>query len=557
MRIAVAWLRLDLRRRWRSLAVLALLVAVAGGTVLTALAGARRGASAFDRLKERTLPAHAAILANTPNFDWRAVAALPEVEAFGWFGPDFPLEGRSGSTAMPLIGDSAMAALERPVVLAGRMLDRGRVDEAVTGPGFLEQQHLRLGDAVSVVLPRPAELRVMEGSGPDGAFTGPRLTVRIVGVVTSPWWGDPTSVDLSPAVAARYPDNVVRAPGTPADSPFFANALVRLRGGTAAVPRLRADFARVTGRPDIEVIDLSDWVDRPVKRQSSFEARCLLAFGAVAFLAALFLVGQAVARTAASITAELQPLRAVGMSRAESVAAAAAGPALAGLTGSAVAVVAAIVASRWFPIGVARLGEPEPGCPRTGRCSARAWYWRLLVGGAAAAAAGLALGAGRGAAGGRRSAVATLTTRAGLPVAVMVGTRFALEPGRGAGGVPVRPALIGAVTGVLGVLAALTFARGVSNVADHPEKFGQTFQLSAFVGTNGQDFGPGAGWWRRWSATTRRPASRTPGARSRPVRTETARSPCTATAAPGRSRPWSPPGGCRAPPARCCSPPAA
>ena len=440
MRIAVAWLRLDLRRRWRSLAVLALLVAVAGGTVLTALAGARRGASAFDRLKERTLPAHAAILANTPNFDWRAVAALPEVEAFGWFGPDFPIEGRSGSTAMPMIGDSAMTTLERPVVVAGRMLDRDRVDEAVTGPGFLEQQHLRVGDAVSVVLPRPAELQAMEGSGPDGAFTGPRLTVRIVGVVSSPWWGDPTSVNLSPAVAARYPDNVVRVPGTPADSPFLGNALVRLRGGTAAVPQLRVDFARVTGRPDIEVIDLSDWVDRPAKQQSSFEARCLLAFGAVAFLAALFLVGQAVARTAASTTAELQPLRAVGMSRAESVGAAAAGPALAGLTGSAVALVAAIVASRWFPIGVGPPGRARAGVSADWVVLGPGLVMAaLLVGGGAAAAAGLALGAGRGAAGGRRSAVATLTTRAGLPVPVMVGTRFALEPGRGAGAVPVRP----------------------------------------------------------------------------------------------------------------------
>jgi hypothetical protein len=50
--------------------------------------------------------------------------------------------------------------------------------------------------------------------------------------------------------------------------------------------------------------------------------------------------------------------------------------------------------------------------------------------------------------------------------------------------------LLGAVLGVLGILAAFTFSHGVSDAAGHPERFGQTFDVSADVGFGGQDFAP-------------------------------------------------------------------
>ena len=85
MRVAVTWLCLDLRRRWRSLLVLTLLVVLATGTVLAAIAGTRRGQTAFDRLWARTLPATATVLPNQPGFDWARVRALPEVTALSLF----------------------------------------------------------------------------------------------------------------------------------------------------------------------------------------------------------------------------------------------------------------------------------------------------------------------------------------------------------------------------------------------------------------------------------------------------------------------------------------
>src|SRR4029453_17521296 len=78
---------------------------------------------------------------------------------------------------------------------------------------------------------------------------------------------------------------------------------------------------------------------------------------------------------------------------------------------------------------------------------------------------------------GRRSSVAGLAARAGAPVPLTVGASFALDRGRGAQAVPVFPALLGAVVGVLGVVGALTFAAGVDDAAAHPERFGQVSQL--------------------------------------------------------------------------------
>jgi FtsX-like permease family len=492
-----AWLRVGPRRRLGSLAVLGLLVAVTGATVMTALAGARRETSAIERLAAPTLPATAAVLPNQPGFDWSRIRALPEVAAVSTFVVDYTMSVSgidSASLAVfPPADDDDMRTIERPVVLAGRLADPTRSDEAVVTAGFHSSYHKGVGDTVVLNLPTPAELAEGEGTGIGGAYTGPQVRIRIVGLVRSLWYSDaPGSTGLllpSPGLAARYPSNIIGDQSAHANVDFV-NGLVRLRDGAGQLSRLRADIARVTGRSDIEITDLpAQYAD--VQREIRFEARSLVAFAAAAFVAALFLVGQALARYTFDSMAELDTLRPAGLARWQATAAAVTPPAIMATFGAGLAVVGAFAASAWFPIGTAAAFEPAPGLSADWLVfGPGAVAVIAFVTGGALLAARIAVSAAHRGATGRRSVVTRLAGRAGLGTTVVVGTRFALETGRGRAAVPVRPALLGAVTGVLGVVAAFTFSHGVADATGHVSRFGQTFQLISKVGRNSEDYGP-------------------------------------------------------------------
>lgn len=494
MSAIVYWTRRDLGRRWRSLLVLALLVAFAAGTVMTASAGARRGASAVDRLLARTLPATVVVLPNEPGFDWDAIRALPEVEALTTFVVgDYQIDGippEAWAGNFPPADGDGMRTVERPVVLEGRLADPSNPHEAVISSRFTDSYGKGVGDAVTLRLFTPEQIDAFyEGGAEPQGPGGPAVETRIVGVVRSGWFGEKVGdsgfVVPSAGLHAEYAPNLLGAQNS-----GYINALVRLEEGASAIPRFKANLAEVSSRTDIDVWNMAE-SEQHLRDVTGFEATSLAVFALAAGVAAIFLVGQAVARYAAATVTDLEVLRAMGMTSAQSSWAAAIGPTLAGALGVALGAVGTVVASRWFPIGSAALFEPAPGTNVDAVVLGVAMIAvPALVTVGALAAAWLALRSIRPSESPRRSAVATATARAGMRVPVIVGTRFALEPGRGRQAVPVRPALLGAVIGVLGTLAAFTFSSGVDDAAEHPERFGQTHQLESFFGFNGSDFGP-------------------------------------------------------------------
>jgi ABC-type lipoprotein release transport system permease subunit len=491
MGVISCWLRVDVRHRWRSMAILALLVALSAATILAALAGARRGLSAQSRLARHTLPATTAVLANTPGFDWGPVERLPEVAALTRFVVDYSLslDGAPSETLTFPPGDDATGrTIERPVIFAGRMFDPDRADEVVVSRRFASRYHKGVGSSVVIHLPTEAELMRDDETPP---FHGPSVRARIVGVVESPWFSDtvgsPGVLILSPGLAKTYPNEVLGDQSNKED-PSYVNALVRLHGGEAAIPQFRRDLARVTRRDDLDVWDLPSQ-NRELQRNIAFESWCLVVFAAIAFAAAVFLVGQAISRFVEADAEDLRTLQALGVERSRAVGAATAAPALAGIAGAVVGVGAAYVASGWFPIGTAGLIEPSPGRSLDILVLGLGVVATVLL---VVAAVGLSA---RRALGDRsrsrveRSPVTDAVARGGWPVSVVIGTRFALQRGRGRDAVPVRPAVVGAVIGVLGITAAFTFSSAVNDAASKPERFGQTFQAGVFVGINSQDFG--------------------------------------------------------------------
>ncbi|MEO6712690.1 MAG: FtsX-like permease family protein [Mycobacteriales bacterium] len=485
----LAWVRLDFPRRWRSLAVLALLVSLAAGTVLTAVAGARRGMTAVARLNERVLPATTVALPNQPGFDWEPVRALPEVETLARFAvaSAFWIEGagEGDNVDFPWLDASYLHAVERPVVLSGRMSDPAKSDEAVVSNGYPKHYGKGVGDSVVALLYTPEQVAAYGATGVEpGPPAGPKVTLHIVGIVRSMWVADADDaggLSATPALLEKYRANMVNPETT------SINALIRLRGGESDLPKFRADLARVSGRGDIDTWSLPD-ARRAAQRRTLFEATCMLGFAVAALVASLLLVGQAIARYTGATVEDLRTLRALGMTSRQSALAAAAGPFVASVVGVLLGAGVAIAASRWFPIGSASVYEPTPGTHVD---------WTILGTALLVVPALVLLGAvvsgwlawqTPAARSSRPSAVATAARRIGLPVPVTVGTRLALETGRGRTAVPVRPALVGAVTGVAGVLAAFTFSGGVADAAGNPARFGQTYQLATFFGASSIDY---------------------------------------------------------------------
>jgi ABC-type lipoprotein release transport system permease subunit len=452
----------DARRRWRGALVLAVLLAIGGGVVLSAYVGARRNATVVARLSERTRPMTAMALPNQPGFDWEPVRALPYVRSMQLFAVSgFDVADHPGTNAdFPRASLPSGEPMELEIVDAGRLPDVMATDEVAISPAFHRRTGLDVGDELTLDVPGPGVLRAMILGQPMPDVPSTPAPVTIVGIAQGSFWrGD---VQTTYGFWKAHQD-ALTPPGT-----GYVNALLLLDGEAAAIPRVEADLERIAGRP-IEVIDWTQQIAH-LATATKVESSALLAFALVATLVTFVLGGIAIVRAVAASGAQIETLRAIGFTRRQTITAAAARPAVAVILGAGGAVVLAWLLSGRYPIGVGRQGEPSPGRHANLAILSGGATILVLAGVAAALLAARRLGRPRAVTG--TPARSRIVGTADLPLPLTMGARLAVERRPGVGG---RAATAALAFGVTAVVAALTFGAGLDRGSQDGRLSGQAF----------------------------------------------------------------------------------
>jgi hypothetical protein len=483
--MAAVWARSrsELRRRWRATVLLAVLVGLAGGVVLAAVAAARRTDSAIDRFLAYNRPLDVSV----GGLDPLVVERLPEV-ADADEGSLVPLAPAtpSGSAdpdgiiaAWATIHGRLGVTTDRPILVRGRLPYPDRALEVAVNEPLAVHRHLRPGDTLRVLAYSPQQLERGLDSSRIGPPRGPVLELVVTGVTRRPMDLNPVPVQqdviylgadalyLTPSFWAAHHNAVaglgvalaLRLHRGPADLDAFIAAVRALPGGRQA---------------GIEIGSDAEATSRSAMRATRFQAVALVVFAVLAALAGLLVVGQGIARQIQLEAGDLPVLRAVGMTRSQIVAATLVWAVLVGVAGALLAVVLAVLASPLAPIGLAREAEVDPGLSVDGavlalgalgvllavaaRAALAAWWATRATGGRTA----------HGQASGRSSVVVDRVARAGATASAVTGIRLALESGRGDIAAPARAAVAGAAVAVAAVIASLTFAASLDRLVDSP-----------------------------------------------------------------------------------------
>lgn len=482
----------ELRRRWRGWAVLVLLVAVAGGAVLAAAAGARRTNSAYPRFLQAS---HASDLLVSPAGTglggyYAALARQPGVALVApGVGLNMQPSGHSGrldlAAAVEAPADGVLGHdLDIPRVLAGRLPRLDRPGEIAVDQIAAASLHLRVGSTLAMEAGPNAGLPG-SGTGPGSDVPRRQLTERVVGIIVTRASVDPvTDIDKVPFILASTALWHQLGHGYLA----FDGAYVKLRPGATVGSISREAQALARRFPGTQgqmyVADESAQA-ATIERAIRPQAIALAIFALVLACTALLIVGQAAARLLLAAGSDNPVLAALGMTRGQLMAAGLIEVAVASAAGAVAAGGVAVAASPLMPIGTARLAEPDPGFSAD---------WLVLLLGAAAIVVLLVarslwpagrLASVRGIAGrdeaagaGRRPWLAGWLATAGAPVTMVAGVRLAAQPGRGRSAVPMRAALVGTTLSVLAVTAAFTFGANLLHLVDTPRLYGQTWDAA-------------------------------------------------------------------------------
>lgn len=460
--------RIELRSRWRSVLLLTVLVAVVTGTVLTAVAGASRTRTAFDRYIEVLRPVDVAVFSDD-RAQLEAVAELPHVAAVDQIelAAIVPVEEPPDSFFPMIVSLGGLVPYEyfRYPVLDGRTPAPDEPLVVALGERTARRLGKGVGDTLPMVSYSPKSTLAFSGEGDLPPPDGPAVELEVVGLVREP--GDITGREtdvaftmLTPAFRERYPADEIGDLGLGAlvalDDPSSLKAFTEAAGdlGVQVDPSIRPN-ERGTAAPTM--VNL---------------AMALRVFALVAGLAGVVAIAQAVSRSAAPGLADDAALEALGLSRYERLLRLLLPRTFAVIIGAATGVGLAVVASRWMPIGLARRAEPDPGVDVDGAVLGLGFAGAIVLGGAVTALVLLLLArSANRTVGARPSRLARSAATVGAPAPVVMGLTMAAAP-RSPSTSAARAALAGTAVAVAGLIAAVFVASSTQRLVDTPRLYG-------------------------------------------------------------------------------------
>ena len=480
----LAWVLVrQLRSRWRSWALLAVLVGLAGAVVLTATAGARRTDSAYGRFLDSIHASDVLVSPDNTGFGgyYGALAKLPGAEAVAPVigiqalpfrpGPKLieaqvygPVDGRYGNV------------IERPRVVSGRLPDPGRVHEVALDLKAASQFHVGVGGTIMLAA-------TLSSASPGQQPAGLRIfRQRVVGVFMTR--DNPVPINALAQLPIVYTTHAFYAELGP---PYrgFDGAYVRLRRGASAFQFGQQAEALAKRYPatggDVFVANLSDQASQ-IERAIRPEAIALGLFALVVGLTGLVIIAQAVLRQLRASSIDLVTLRALGLTGRQLWSISLMQVAAAAVAGGVLAVVLSVLASPIMPLGAARVVEPSPGIDVDVAVLGLGSVAIVVVLGRGGGVAVMAAEQGdtehQGQPSSHRSGRLAWLSRSAAPVTASLGIREALDPGTARGAVPVRSALVGTVLAITMVVGTLVFGANLIHLVTTPKLYGQTWQAS-------------------------------------------------------------------------------
>jgi hypothetical protein len=407
---------------------------------------------------------------------------LPDVEGLSrviFYG----VFARGADDFVPLsvpVDDREGRTVNRYPILDGRRASPDAADEIMFTESTAARLGYEVGDRIRLQTFAPDQADAFEQEElPD--FAGPEPTVTVVGITRTGQDIVSRAEDLIPAIGTpafyrRYGGEILE---------FATSANVLLGAGAAGVPAFQEEVVDLAGPDaDVRIESISSYTD-PLRKAVDVVAVGLWIFAGTAALASIVALGVVLGRQAFFGARDDATLAGMGMSRARRFTANFIPVAMAATVGAALGVVAASLASSLMPVGnLARRIEPDRGVDVDPVVLGLGFIAVVAVALGLAAAAGWSE-SGRATAPAPARArpgtswhVAKRLANTGAGPVIVTGVRMALEPGRGRTAVPVRPALVGAVAGIAGLVAALTFGAGLDRLTSSPSRYGFGWDVS-------------------------------------------------------------------------------